>query len=170
MIVRIAEGKLNTKFGNYRELLYYNGQKETIALVMGEVENEEDILCRVHSACIAAHSFNSIECDCREQMEISQRLIEQAGKGIIIWLEQEGKGNGHFALLQSKIHKQQGLSQAAAYEAVGFKKDARDFTKVAEILNDIGVKSIRMLTNNAKKVNSLSQYGIEIVGIKNIEI
>jgi GTP cyclohydrolase II len=168
MIVKIAEGMLETKFGGYRELLYYDGKKETIALVMDEVENEEAVLCRVHSSCVAAHAFNSIECECREEMEISQKLIQQAGRGIIIWLEQEGKGNGHFALLKSKAHKKTGLSQAAAYEAVGFKADARDFTGAAEILHDLKVKSIVLLTNNPDKTGTLAQFGVRIAGTKTI--
>jgi len=166
MVVQLAEGNLKTKFGEYREVLYYDGQKEAFALVMGNVAGEEAVLCRVHSSCIFAHHFNSIECDCREQMEISQQLIQQEGKGIVIWLDQEGKGNGHFALLKSVAHKRQGMPQAEAYEAVGFKRDARDFTRAAEILNDLGVKSIRMLTNNPNKVETLTRHGIEVVGIR----
>ena len=164
MIVKLAEGQLKTKFGTYHEMLFYDGQKETIALVMGEVENQEGILCRVHSSCLFAHAFNSIECDCREQMEISQQLIQKAGKGIIIWMDQEGKGNGHFALLKSVEHKRAGLPQAEAYKAVGFQEDARNFGAAAKILQSIGVKSIRMLTNNPKKVNTLTQFGIQVDG------
>ncbi|QHV94201.1 GTP cyclohydrolase II RibA [Spirosoma endbachense] len=166
MIVKMAEGNLKTKFGEYHEILFYDGQKESIALIMGDVDGEEDVLCRVHSSCLFGHAFNSIECDCREQMEISQQLIQQAGKGIIIWLEQEGKGNGHFALLKSVEYKRKGLPQADAYEAVGFKRDARDYTKAAEILSELGVKSIRMLTDNPKKVEMLTQHGVTVVGIK----
>src|SRR5262245_23893002 len=123
MVVRIAEGKLITKFGVFRECLYYDGQKESIALVMGEIENADDVLCRVHSACIAAHNFNSIECDCREQMEISQKIIGNAGKGIIIWLDQEGMANGYFAKLHTADLKAQGFTQNEAYAKIGFKYD-----------------------------------------------
>jgi GTP cyclohydrolase II len=165
MIIKIAEGNLKTRFGEFREILFYDGQKESIALTMGDVNGAENVLCRVHSSCIFGHVFNSIECDCREQMEISQQLIQQAGKGIVIWLDQEGKGNGHFALLQSVAHKRQGLAQADAYEAVGFKKDARDFTRAAEILKELGVKSICMITDNPKKVENLTQHGIIVTGI-----
>ncbi len=163
MIIKIAEGNLKTKFGEYHEILFYDGQKESFALVMGDIKGEEDVLCRVHSSCIFGHHFNSIECDCREQMEISQQLIEKEGKGIIIWLDQEGKGNGHYALLKSAEYKKQGIPQAEAYEAVGFKKDARDFRSAAEILKEIGVKSIRMLTNNPKKVETLTKHGILVI-------
>ncbi len=166
MIVKIAEGNLKTKYGEYHEILFYDGQKESFALVMGDVKDEEGILCRVHSSCIFGHHFNSIECDCREQMEISQQLIQREGKGIVIWLEQEGKGNGHYALLKSAVHKRQGTSQAEAYEAVGFHKDARDFRAAAEILKTLGVKSVLMLTNNVNKVETLTKHGIHVVGTK----
>ncbi len=170
MIVKLAEGDLMTKYGNYHEVLFYDGQKEIIALLMGEVNGSEGVLCRVHSSCIYGHHFNSIECDCREQMAISQQLIEKAGKGIIIWLDQEGKSNGHFALLKSKEYKRQGLSQAEAYEAVGFKKDARDFSRVAEIIHELGIKSIIMLTDNPRKVETLTRHGVNVVGTQSIEI
>lgn len=170
MIVKIAEGNLKTHFGTYREMLFYDGQKESIALIMGEVEGAEDVLCRVHSSCIFGHYFNSAECDCREQMEISQQLIQQAGRGIILLLEQEGKGNGHFALLKSVEHKRMGLSQADAYEAVGFKKDARDFTPAAKILKEIGVRSIRMLTDNPQKVETLTRHGVDVLGIRPVQL
>lgn len=165
MIVKLAEGHIKTKYGTYQELLFYDGQKESIALIMGEVTGQEGVLCRVHSSCLLGHAFNSIECDCREQMEISQQIIQREGKGVIIWLEQEGKGNGHFALLKSVEHKRLGLKQADAYEAVGFKKDARDYRAAVEILREIGVGSIRMLSNNPEKMETLTQYGIKIVGI-----
>ena len=170
MIVKLAESSIKTKFGEYHEILFYDGQKEVVALVMGDVLDAEDVLCRVHSSCIYGHNFNSIECDCREQMEMSQQLIQKQGIGIIIWLEQEGKGNGHFALMQSKIHKNQGLSQAESYEKVGFKKDARDFSRAAEIINELGVKSVRMLTDNLQKVAILTQFGVNVVGIRKIEM
>jgi GTP cyclohydrolase II len=166
LVVKIAEGNLKTKYGEYHEILFYDGQKESFALVMGDSENEENILCRVHSSCIFGHHFNSTECDCKEQMEISQQLIHQEGKGVVIWLDQEGKGNGHFALLKSAVHKKKGIPQAEAYEAVGFQKDARDFRIAADILKELNVKSVRMLTNNQKKVETLTQHGIDVVGIK----
>lgn len=170
MIIKLAEGSLKTLYGEFKEVMYYDGQTESFALVMGNVEGEEDVLCRVHSSCIFGHHFNSIECDCREQMAISQQLIQEQGKGIVIWLDQEGKANGHFALLKSKEFKKAGMTQDDAYEAVGFVKDARDYTKAAEILNDLGVASIRMLTNNIKKTATLTQYGIKVTGVKAIII
>jgi len=92
MITKLAEGNLKTKYGEFKEVLYYDGQKESIALIMGEIEGEGEVLCRVHSSCVFGHYFNSIECDCQEQMDISQQLIEREGKGLIILLDQEGRG------------------------------------------------------------------------------
>jgi GTP cyclohydrolase II len=134
MIIRIAESPLHTKFGTFLEILYYDGQQELIAIVMGEVQNGEGILCRLHSHCVAAHVFNSIDCDCREQMEMAQALVEQHGAGIIIWLDQEGRGNGHLALMRSRALQDQGLSQTDAYVALGFEADARRYSRAAEIL------------------------------------
>lgn len=170
MIVRLGQAKLKTKFGDFLEVLYYDGQRESIAIVMGDVKDGEGVLCRVHSSCIAAHIFNSIECDCREQMEMSQFWIEQEGKGIVIWLDQEGKGNGHLALLASRPLKAQGLSQADAYVQAGYKKDARDYVRAAEILCDQGVNSVTLLTNNSQKADDLISVGIKVLGTKPIFI
>ena len=170
MIVRLAERDLKTKFGNYLEILYYDGQSESIALLMGNVEARENVLCRIHSSCISAHVFNSIECDCREQMEMSQSLIEQKGQGIIIYLDQEGKGNGHLALMASIKHKQAGLSQSEAYEKVGFEADTRSFRPAAEILSELKVKSVVLLTNNAEKAEDLRRASIIVSDTKEITI
>lgn len=170
MIAKIAEGNLKTQYGQYREQLFYDGQKESVAMILGDVQGQADVLCRVHSACLFGHYFNSIECDCRQQMEISQQLIGKAEKGIIILLDQEGKGNGHYALLHSVAHKRLGLAQADAYEAVGFKKDARDYRAAAEILQQLGVQSVRLLTDNPNKADRLEQYGIVVSGTHPVEM
>jgi GTP cyclohydrolase II len=164
MIIRLAEGQLHTKFGTFLEILYYDGQQEIIAIVMGNVQHGEEILCRLHSHCLAAHVFNSIECDCREQMEIAQALIEQRGVGVIIWLDQEGRGNGHLALMRSRALQEQGLSQTEAYVRLGYDADARRYTRAAEIVHDLGITSVRLLTNSPQKVAGLQAAGINIVG------
>ena len=164
MIIRLAEGRLHTKFGTFLEILYYDGQQEIIAIVMGNVQHGEEVLCRLHSHCLAAHVFNSIECDCREQMEIAQALIEQCGVGVIIWLDQEGRGNGHLALMRSRALQEQGLSQTEAYVKLGYEADARRYTRAAEIVHDLGIKSVRLLTNSPQKIAGLQAAGINIVG------
>src|SRR5262249_25468537 len=136
MIIRLAERDLKTKYGTFREILFYDGQKESIAIVMGDVENGEDVLCRVHSHCVGAHIFNSIECDCREQMAAAQEIIQNEGRGMVIWLDQEGKGNGHLALMQSIPFKRAGDPQAEAYVKAGFAKDDRSYRAAANILSD----------------------------------
>lgn len=170
MIVRLGEGTLKTKFGEFLEVLYYDGRKEAFALVMGDVKNSDDVLCRVHSSCISGHIFNSIECDCREQMELAQASIEQAGKGVIVWLDQEGKGNGHLAILASRPLKRQGMSQGAAYEKVGYKADARDFTPAAEILRELEIRSVILLTDNPQKADDLLNVGIRVSGTKPMSV
>jgi GTP cyclohydrolase II len=170
MIVRLTEGQLKTRFGVFREILYYDGQKESIALVMGDIAGAENVLCRVHSSCIRGHVFNSIECDCRKQLETSQALIEQAGQGVVIWFDQEGRGNGHMALLASIKLKAEGRSQTQAYLDLGYEADARSYKRAAEILGDLKVKSIVLLTNNPDKVEDLEKENISIWGTQRIEI
>jgi len=170
MIFRLTERDLQTKFGVFREILYYDGQKESIALVMGDVENGEDVICRVHSACVSGHVFNSVECECQAEMDAAQSAIQKAGKGLIIYLEQEGKGNGHLALMASIPYKKSGMKQAEAYEKAGFEKDARNFRPAAEILWDLKVESIILLTDNDKKADDLRQYSINVSEIKKLKI
>jgi GTP cyclohydrolase II len=164
MITRLAEGPLHTVFGTFQEILYADGQRESIALVMGRVEEGQEICCRVHSQCLAAHVFNSVECDCREQMALAQALIAQQGRGLIIWLDQEGRGHGHLALMRSRELQAQGWSQTEAYRRLGYAADARQYTSAVEILRDLGVRSIRLLTNNPQKVEGLRAAGIPIAG------
>src|SRR2546422_7648673 len=166
MIVRLAEGSLRTKFGTFLEILYYDGQKESIAIVMGDVRGQDHVLCRLHSHCVAAHIFNSIECDCREQMELAQAMIEQQGAGVIIWLDQEGRANGHLALVRSRALQEQGLSQTEAYVQLGYAADARQYTSAAAILQDVGVKSVVLMTNSPHKTGSLQAAGITIAGTR----
>lgn len=168
MIFRLTERDLQTKYGTFREILYYDGQKESIALVMGEVESSEDVICRVHSACISGHVFSSVECECQQEMETAQAAIQKAGKGLIIYLEQEGKGNGHLALMASIPYKKAGMKQSEAYEKAGFERDARSFRAAAEILADLQVKSIVLLTNNAAKAEDLRKASIIVSDTKQV--
>jgi GTP cyclohydrolase II len=162
MIIRLAERELRTKYGVFNEILYYDGQKESIAIVMGDVAGRDDVLCRIHSHCIGAHVFNSVECDCREQMAAAQAAIEQAGSGVVIWLDQEGKGNGHLALMQSIPFKRAGDPQAVAYEKAGFRSEDRNYRAAAEILNDLKIRSIVLLANGTGKPDDLKKDGITV--------
>ena len=164
MVIRLAEAPLHTKFGTFLEMLYYDGQQESIAIVMGDVRQRDNVLCRLHSHCVSAHLFNSIDCDCREQMELAQALIEQQGAGVIIWLDQEGRGNGHLALLRSRALQAQGLSQTEAYVQLGYAADARQYASAAAILQDLGVTSVVLMSNSPHKTGSLQAAGITITG------
>jgi len=166
MVIRLAEAPLHTRFGTFLEILYYDGQQESIAIVMGDVREGDNILCRLHSHCVSAHLFNSIDCDCREQMELAQAMIKQQGAGVIIWLDQEGRGNGHLALLRSRALQAQGLSQTEAYVQLGYAADARQYTSAAAILQDLGVKSVMLMTNSPHKTGSLQAAGITIAGTR----
>jgi 3,4-dihydroxy 2-butanone 4-phosphate synthase/GTP cyclohydrolase II len=163
MIKRLAERELRTKYGTFTEILYYDGKRESIAIVMGQVAGQSDVLCRVHSHCIGAHVFNSIECTCREEMESAQSMIEREGRGVIIWLDQEGKGNGHLALIESIPFKKE-HGQAKAYEMAGYKADARDYRAAAEILSDLRITSIILLANSNSKAADLEKEGIVVSG------
>jgi len=167
MIKRLASRELKTKFGTFKEILYYDGQKESIAIVMGDVANGEDVLCRVHSNCTSAQVFNSIECTCREEMEASQAMIEREGRGVIIWLDQEAKGNGHLALIESIPFKKE-HGQARAYELAGYSADARDYRSAAHILADLNVKSITLLANSESKAEDLKKEGIAITQFRGL--
>lgn len=162
MIKRLAERTLETKYGAFTEVLYYDGQRESIALVMGNVGGGEDVLCRLHSACIGGHVFNSIECDCAGEMAAAQQVIQTEGRGLIIYLDQEGKGNGHLALMLSIPFKNGGHSQSEAYVLAGYPADARSYRPAAAILKDLGVSSVRLLTENASKAHEMRILGIDV--------
>ncbi len=164
MIVRLAQRELLTKYGTFNEVLYYDGQKEAIALVRGDVAGGDGVFCRIHSHCIGAHVFNSIECTCREEMEGAQAMIERDCRGVIIWLDQEGKGNGHLALMESIPYKKE-FGQAEAYVKAGFSADARSYRPAAEILKDLKVRSIILLSNSSEKAEDLRQISINVTGV-----
>ena len=162
MTTRLAERELNTKYGKFSEVLYYDGQRESIALVMGDVRGGTGVLCRIHSACIGGHVFNSVECACAAEIALAQQAIQAAGRGVIIYLDQEGKGNGHLALMLSIPFKESGSSQSEAYEKAGFSADARSYGPAAKILDDLEVKSIVLLTDSAKKAEDLKKLGVDV--------
>ena len=160
MMIRLGQRELKTKFDTFSELLFYDGLKESIALVKGDVAGD-DVLCRVHSHCIGAHVFNSVECTCREEMEAAQSMVREAGRGVIIWLDQEGKGNGHLALIESIPFKKE-HGQARAYELAGYSADARGYKPAAQILADLRVRSIILLANSGSKAHDLKNEGVNV--------
>jgi GTP cyclohydrolase II len=170
MTIRLADRDLRTRFGTFKEILYYDGQRESIVLVMGEVGEGADVLCRIHSACLGGHVFNSVECECAAEMAAAQKLIGEAGRGVIIYLDQEGKGNGHLALMKSIPFKLAGATQAEAYEKAGYPAEARSYRAATEILADLGIVSIELLTENSVKADDLRQLGITVSNMRPLEI
>jgi len=169
MIKRLGSRELKTKFGTFTEILYYDGQQESIAVVMGDVADGENVLCRVHSHCIGAHVFNSVECTCREEMEAAQIAIQDEGRGVIIWLDQEAKGNGHLALIESIPFKKE-FGQAKAYEMAGYKADARSYTPAAQILKDLKARSIVLLANSEGKADELRKESINVLAVQALTV
>lgn len=168
-MIRLADRELCTRFGVFNEVLYYDGQRESIALVMGDVDGGENVLCRLHSACIGGHVFNSIECECAAEMAAAQAAIQKEGRGVIVYLDQEGKGNGHLALIESiKYKKEHG--QAEAYRLAGFEADARNYRPAAKIIRELGITSINMLTGNPAKAADLADEGITVADTRPLDL
>ncbi|OXM53714.1 GTP cyclohydrolase [Amycolatopsis thailandensis] len=161
-MIFLAQDSITTRHGVFLESLFYNGLCQSVALTVGEICGAKDVLCRVHSSCLSAHALGSISCDCSAQMDHAQARLIKARRGIIIWLEQEGRGNGHLAKMLAEPNKRLGLSQSAAYEAVGFRADARDYSDAVSILTHFKVASIVLLTNNPLKRRFLEESGVVV--------
>lgn len=159
MTTLLGQRELKTRFGTFIEQMFEN---DVIVLTKGEISGQEAVLCRIHSSCLSGHAFASVECECLAEMEYSQRKIEETGQGIIIWLEQEGRGNGHLAVMQSTELKKRGMSQTEAYKSLGYPVDARSFEPAAEVLRELGAKSIRLLSASAKKAEELGRLGVVV--------
>lgn len=165
IVTRQVAVNLPTDFGNF-ELIDYkvetNGQ-EHLALIKGEWEKDEPILVRMHSSCVTGDIFGSCRCDCGPQLRKSMEMIEKAGKGVIVYLNQEGRGIGLLNKLRAYKLQEQGLDTVEANVELGFKADERDYGVGAQILRDLGVRKIKLMTNNPKKRAGLIGYGLEIV-------
>ncbi|MFB6889809.1 GTP cyclohydrolase II [Kitasatospora sp. NPDC056327] len=170
MVLLLAQGPLHTRYGDFTEYLFYDGRRESIAIVMGEVAGRRGVLCRVHSHCTSAHVFNGVECDCREQMAMAQEKVQRAGAGIIVWLDQDGKGNGRMAELLTAALKAEGVAQTEAYARLGYPRDARSFDGAAEILKFFGVGSVTLMSNNPEKAGGLRACGITVAGTEALTV
>ncbi len=138
--------------------------EEHIAIVKS-IDNGLDVPVRVHSSCITAEVFHASNCDCREQLDTALELIEKEGRGAVLWLHQEGRGNGLAAKIkQLDIMLSDGLDTVSAFEKAGYPADRRDYSVAADILRDLGIRSIRLITNNPDKLKQLSELGIEVTG------
>ncbi len=160
----MAVADLPTKYGSFKAYGYVNrlNGEHHVALVKGDIGDGKDVLCRVHSECLTGDTFGSLRCDCGQQLAAAMTQIEQEGRGIFLYMRQEGRGIGLINKLRAYELQEQGMDTLEANIALGFKGDQREYYIGAQILRDLGVKSLRLLTNNPDKVYQLEEFGMEI--------
>jgi 3,4-dihydroxy 2-butanone 4-phosphate synthase / GTP cyclohydrolase II len=164
LVERVVDTKLPTAFGDFVAVGYRSlvDNKHHVALVKGEVKGESDVLVRVHSECLTGDVFHSLRCDCGEQLESALAMIESEGRGVLLYLSQEGRGIGLLNKLKAYKLQEQGLDTVDANLRLGLPADLRDYGIGAQILVDLGLSSIRILTNNPKKISGLAGYGLSV--------
>jgi GTP cyclohydrolase II len=161
----MACARIPTDLGEYQLCLYVTNQddKEHLAVVIGDVQDQSDVLVRVHSECFTGDVLGSRRCDCGEQLQRSMEMVAAAGAGVVIYLRQEGRGIGLLDKLRAYNLQDQGYDTVDANLALGHQADERDYTVAAHILDDLGVRSIRLLTNNPGKIMSLRKLGVPVM-------
>lgn len=164
IVEKIAETNLPTKFGLFRMIVYKDKleNNEHVALVKGNLANKKGVLTRIHSSCLTSEVFGSLKCDCRDQLHTSMQIIEKNGEGVVVYLSQEGRGIGLPNKVNAYFLQDLGFDTADANRVLGFEEDMRDYAIAVQILKDLGVLSIRLLTNNPRKIKGVEEYGIKV--------
>ncbi len=163
-IQRMASARIPTPVGEFQLSLYANNQdsKEHLALVMGEVCQQAEVLTRLHSECFTGDVLGSLRCDCGEQLELAMQKIAEAGQGVVVYLRQEGRGIGLLSKLRAYNLQDDGYDTVDANLLLGHRADERDYTPAGCILRDLGVRSVRLMTNNPTKLEALQALGVPV--------